>query len=98
MVFFASMSSALPDPGDDLVARIAATSGLPPATARRIVEDVLAHHRDSLEDYVARRHRELSADGMRNPAIYEHLRREIETRLFKGPACTVRQIRRMIYG
>jgi hypothetical protein len=86
------------DSDDQLVARIAATSGLPSGVARRIIEDVLAHHAESLEDYVVRRHRQLAADGWKNAAIYECLRREIQGRLFTGPTCTVRQIRRMIYG
>jgi hypothetical protein len=85
-------------PADDLVFRIAATSGLPLGVARRIVEDVIAHHDESLPGYVARRHRELAAEGCRNAAIYQRLREEISQRLFRGPCCTVRQIRRMIYG
>ena len=88
--------TTVPDP--ELVSRIAATSGLPPGVARRLVVDVLAHHAESREDYVVRRHRELSVQGWKNPAIYECLRLEIAERLFKGPVCTVRQIRRMIYG
>ena len=92
------MSAIPPQPDPDLVARIAASSGLPAGIAQRIVEDVLAHYAVSLEDYVVRRHRELAAAGWKNPDIYEQLRREIRSRLFKGPDCSVRQIRRMIYG
>lgn len=82
----------------ELVARIAATSDLPSGTARRVVEDVLAHHAESLEDYVIRRHRELAGEGWKNEAIYRHLCAEVEGRLFKAPAVSVRQVRRMIYG
>lgn len=88
-----------PDPvDDDLVYRIAASTGLSTGVARRIVDDVLAHRSEAVEDYVARRHRELAAAGLKNPDIYERLRAEIAERLFKGPSCTTRQIRRMIYG
>ena len=92
------MSAIPPEPDPDLVTRIATSAGLSTGVARRIVEDVLAHHAVSLEDYVLRRHRELAAAGWKNPDIYEQLRREIASRLFKGPSCSARQIRRMIYG
>ena len=82
----------------ELVTRIAATTGLAPGVARRLVDDVVAHHAESLEAFVVRRHRELAAVGCRNEVIYEQLRQEISGRLFKGPDCTLRQIRRMIYG
>jgi hypothetical protein len=91
------MNQALkPDP--ELIARFVASAGLTPGVARRIVEDVLAQHAMGIEEYVRRRHRELVAAGWKNPDIYEQLRREIARRLFKGPDCSARQIRRMIYG
>ena len=91
------MKAPAPDQ-EDLVSRIVATTGLAPGVARRIVEDVIAHHGEPLERFVVRRHRQLAAEGLRNEAIYERLRREIAGRLFRGPDCSVRQIRRMIYG
>ncbi|HEX7035425.1 MAG TPA: hypothetical protein VF210_06600 [Pseudomonadales bacterium] len=92
------MSATPPEPDPDLIARVAASAGLSPGVARRIVEDVLAHHAVALDDYVVRRHRELAAAGWKNPDIFEQLRGEIASRLFKGPSCSARQIRRMIYG
>lgn len=83
---------------DDLVAFVAASAGLSRGVAQRVVDDVLAYHRESVEAYVVRRHRELCAAGWKNPAIYEHLRDEVARRLFVGPDCSSRQIRRMIYG
>lgn len=82
----------------ELAARISATTGLPESTAHRIIDDVLSYHHESVEAYVQRRHRELTSQGQKNAEIYEHLRREVAARLFAGPRCSVRQIRRMIYG
>ncbi len=98
MASFTTMDWAPAPPDDDLVARIAANCAVSAAVARRIVEDVLTHHAESLEAFAVRRHRELAALGWKNPSIYEQVRREAAGRLFKGPDCTVRQIRRMIYG
>ncbi len=92
------MNARDPSNLNDLVAHVADTSGLPQGVARRVVEDVLAYHLESLEDYVTRRHRELAAAGWKNPDIYPRLLEEVERRPFRAPACTLRQIRRMIYG
>jgi hypothetical protein len=35
---------------------------------------------------------------MKNETIYVRLQTEVAGRLFPGPACSARQIRRMIYG
>lgn len=83
---------------DDLVGHIVATSGLPPGMARRIIDDVLAYHAEPVEDFVHRRHRELAAAGLKNAAIYQRLCDEVAGRVFAGPRCSTRQIRRMIYG
>lgn len=83
---------------DDLVDHLVATSGLSPGMARRIVEDVLAYHTESVEAFVLRRHRELVAAGLKNAQIYQHLADEVAGRVFAGPRCSTRQIRRMIYG
>lgn len=92
------MNDTVPTSDAELVDRICATTGLPPGTARRLVEDVLAHHAESLEDFVARRHRELAAEGLRNAAIYQRLCEEAQRRVFRVPALSVRQVRRIIYG
>jgi hypothetical protein len=86
------------DEFDELAARIAVSCGVPATVARRIVEDVIAQYTETVAEYVGRRHRELSEAGWKNPAIYAQLRDEIAGRPFAQPACTERQIRRMIYG
>ncbi|MEJ2088097.1 MAG: hypothetical protein P8Y69_06410 [Gammaproteobacteria bacterium] len=83
---------------DPLVARIASSLGLPAAVARRVIDDVIAYYRETPEEYVARRHRELTARGLKNADIYRRLAEEVAARPFAGPVCSVRQIRRMIYG
>ena len=89
-------------PGDDgsahLAAHIAAFSGLTLGVARRIVADVVANYAEYLEDYVVRRHRELAVAGWRNEAIFRQLSEEIDSRPFRVRGCSMRQIRRMIYG
>tara|TARA_Y100001933_G_scaffold45087_1_gene42926 strand:- start:5498 stop:5779 length:282 start_codon:yes stop_codon:yes gene_type:complete len=83
---------------DALVGRIAASCGVSEGAARRVVEDVLAFHVETVEAFVQRRHRELAGSGLRNAEIYEALRREVAARAFPGPDLSVRQIRRIIYG
>ena len=82
----------------DLVTHVAATSGLPAGMARRIVGDMVAYHGEPVEAYVVRRHRELAEQGTKNETIYRQLQEEVAERLFPGPRCSPRQIRRMIYG
>jgi hypothetical protein len=81
-----------------LVGRVAASAGLPVAVARRVIEDVIAFYAETPEQYVLRRHRELAGRGLKNPEIFTRLAEELAGRPFAGPACSVRQIRRMIYG
>ena len=86
------------DIDEELATYIAASAGLPRCTARRVVQDVLRHHRDGTEDFVRRRHRELQVDGWHNARIYDRIRRELATRLVRGPELSSRQVRRLIYG
>ncbi len=83
---------------DELATRIAVSSGLPAAVARRIVEDVIAQYTETVSEYVARRHKELTRSGWKNPDIYRRLVEEVAVRPFAQPPYTERQIRRMIYG
>ncbi|MEU0934068.1 MULTISPECIES: hypothetical protein [unclassified Embleya] len=82
----------------ELVERIAATTGLAPAEAERIVEDVLAWYREPVEDYVRRRHRHHRVYGKRNAQIYRLIAAELAERLVAPPELTERQLRRVIYG
>ncbi len=83
---------------EELVQRVVLSAGLDPAVARRLLEDVVAYHAEPMEEFVRRRHRELAGRGERNEAIYARLRAEVAARLFQGPDCSTRQIRRIIYG
>ncbi|MDA0164436.1 hypothetical protein OM076_29470 [Solirubrobacter ginsenosidimutans] len=83
---------------EDLVGHLHRTAGLDPGTARRVVEEVLAWHREDLETFVRRRHRELQGEGVANPEAFERLAGELRRRRVLPPELSVRQIRRVIYG
>ncbi len=91
-----------PDPAPDAVAplvqHLVATTGLDEAEARRVVGDVVAFHRESVEDYVRRRHAALQARGLRNPEIFTRVAAELAQRVVAPPTLSERQLRRMIYG
>lgn len=82
----------------DLVARIATSTGLSPAEAARVVEDVLAWYREPVEEYVRRRHASLRTYGHRNEEIYAQIAAELRERLVAAPELSERQVRRVIYG
>jgi hypothetical protein len=88
------------DPGEleELVTYLARSSRLSAEEARRIVENVLAFLHETPEEFVRRRHRMLQAEGLSNPQIYRRVSAELSVRRFRAPACSERQIRRMIYG
>lgn len=81
-----------------LVDHLSATVALPQNQSRRVVEDVLAYFSETVETYVARRHRELQERGIRNDAIFTILATELTERRFATTPLTTRQIRRLIYG
>ena len=85
-----------PDPA--LVERIAASTGLTPAEAARVVEDVVAFHAESVEDDVRRRHAHLRTYGARNEQIFARIAEELVGRVVAAPELTERQLRRIIYG
>ncbi len=82
----------------DLVDRVAASAGLTPAEAARVVEDVLAWYREPVEDYVRRRHAYHRLYGKHNPEIFALIADELASRLVAAPSLTQRQLRRIIYG
>jgi hypothetical protein len=81
-----------------LVRHVVATTGLEPAEATRVIEDVLAFHHQPVEAYVRRRHSELKLRGAKNADIFNALRAELADRLVAAPDLSERQLRRMIYG
>lgn len=85
-----------PDP--DLVARITASTGLTPAEAARVVEDVVAFHAEPVEEYVRRRHAHLKTYGAKNPEIFARIAEELAARVVAPPELSERQLRRIVYG
>jgi hypothetical protein len=82
----------------ELVDRVAGSTGLTPAEAARVVEDVLAWYREPVEEYVRRRHAYHRLYGKRNPEIFELIADELADRLVAAPPLSQRQLRRIIYG
>jgi hypothetical protein len=82
----------------DLLNRVATSTGLTPAEAARVVEDVLAWYREPVEDYVRRRHAYHRLYGKHNPEIFELIAGELASRLVAAPSLTQRQLRRIVYG
>ena len=89
----------MPAPPDAaLVARIAASTGLSPAEAARVVEDVVAFHAEPVEDYVRRRHAQMKTYGARNDEIFARIAEELAGRVVAAPGLSERQLRRLVYG
>jgi hypothetical protein len=82
----------------DLVDRIAASTGLTPGEAARVVADVLAWYREPVEDFVRRRHAHYQLYGKRNPEIFALIAGELASRLVAAPSLSERQLRRIVYG
>jgi hypothetical protein len=90
---------AVPTPPDlDLVDHIATSTGLSPAEAARVVEDVIAFHAEPVEDYVRRRHAQLKTYGAKNPEIFARIAEELVDHVVAAPELTERQLRRLVYG
>jgi hypothetical protein len=85
-----------PDPA--LVAHVMAGTGLTPAEARRLIEDVVAFHAEPVEGYVRRRHAELRTYGAKNPEIFARIAAELRERVLAAPRLSERQLRRIVYG
>src|SRR5262249_17457395 len=82
----------------DLLGHLARTTSLEGPAAARLVDEVLAYFSESVEQFVARRHRELKREDLRNDAIFARIAEEVRERRFAAPDLTERQIRRLIYG
>ncbi|MDO8145845.1 MULTISPECIES: hypothetical protein [unclassified Isoptericola] len=82
----------------ELVARIAATTGLTASEGARVVEDVLAWYAEPVEDYVRRRHASLRTAGHRNDEVYARIVAELRARVVAAPVLTERQVRRIVTG
>jgi protein-L-isoaspartate O-methyltransferase len=86
-----------PVPGD-LVAHVAASTGLSATAAARLVRDIVDYFAEPTEVFVRRRHRDLQARGLKNPAIFAAILDELSTRVVAPPELTERQLRRIVYG
>lgn len=82
----------------ELIDRVASSTGLSPAEAARVVEDVVAWYRVPVDDYVRRRHAQYRLYGKRNPEIFALIADELAGRLVAAPSLSQRQLRRIIYG
>ncbi len=83
---------------DEIVERIAVSTGLTPAEAARVVGDVIAWYREPTETYVRRRHRSLQTHGVRNDAAFARIGAELAERVVAPPELSARQLRRIVYG
>lgn len=81
-----------------LVDHLVAGTGLTPAEAQRVVEDVLAFYAEPTEDFVRRRHAELKTFGAKNAEIFARIVTELGERVVAAPSLSERQVRRIIYG
>ena len=82
----------------DLIRNVAASTGLPEATASRVVMDVAAYFSETVDQFVTRRHAELQAEGgKRNDDIWPQLAAELKGRRFRAEDLTERQLRRIVY-
>jgi hypothetical protein len=82
----------------DLVRHVAASTGLPEATAMRVVADVTAYFKETVEEFVRRRHAELRDKNRKNDEIWPMIAAELATRRFGAPDVSERKLRRIVYG
>jgi hypothetical protein len=82
----------------DLTDRIAASAGLAPAEAARVVADVLAWYHEPAESFVRRRHAFHQLHGKRNAEIFALIAAELADRVVAAPRLSERQLRRIVYG
>ena len=89
----------MPDPvPQDLARYLAASTGLPPSTAVRVIADVTTYFSETIEEFVQRRHAELRRAQRKNDEIWPVIAAELRQRRFPAPALSDRQLRRLVYG
>ena len=82
----------------DLVRHVAASTGLPPPTAARVIADVIAYFGETTEQFVRRRHAELRRLQFNNDQIWVAIEAELAQHPVAAPELTQRQLRRIVYG
>jgi hypothetical protein len=89
----------MPDPfPQDLASYLAASTGLPHATAIRVIADVTTYFSETVEEFVRRRHGELRHLPRKNEEIWPLLEAELAQRRFVAANLSERQLRRIVYG
>jgi hypothetical protein len=88
----------MPDPLRQARERLERLLGLAPAQAERAIFETFDCLTQGVDEYIAARHKELQARGMRNPVIYQTIAEELTVLRFTAPSLNARQIRRRIYG
>jgi hypothetical protein len=92
------MPDAFPSTEPDLIRYVTASTGLPPATAARVVADIVAYFDETVDEFVRRRHHEMRLRQFKNAQIWSAIAAEIQTRRFRPPVLSYRQLRRIVYG
>lgn len=64
----------------------------------KVAAELRFHWGETVEEFVARQHRELQREGIPNRTLYGQIAKELEDRPFRASPRSERQIRRMIYG
>ena len=89
----------MPDPfPQDLASYLVASTGLPQATAARVIADVTTYFSETIEQFVRRRHGELQRRQRKNEEIWPLIEAELAQRRFAAPGLSERQLRRIVYG
>lgn len=87
-----------PSPLDDLLDHLVRCTSLSRGEASRVIAEVVAYFDEPLERFVRRRHGELQANGLANPAIFAAIRSELRLWRVAAPELSERQVRRIVYG
>jgi hypothetical protein len=82
----------------ELIRHVVASTGLAPDVAARVVSDVLAYFGETTDEFVRRRHGELSRRGHTNAQIWPLIAAELAERRVAAAPLSQRQLRRIVYG
>jgi|GEM_PF-1272208 len=82
----------------DWLAQLSQTYLLDQELLRRLGDEYLSYLSSTVQEFVLMEHRRAQAKGLNNDEIWPHLQERIQSRRFRVPAPSVRQLRRMIYG
>jgi len=83
---------------EELLAHLQGITRLTREEIAKVLSEALAFYGESVEGFVARRHGELQASGLKNDAIFRRIAEELRWRRFAAPPLSERQLRRLVYG